>query len=804
MNNELNNKDNNHNNEQIPKNRNFSSSPINQKNNYYSNQISRNQEKLNSNKINSNQFNIQKNGYNRTSNGSNKSPAQNYKKFVAKEGLKKLAGPGGSQVVEQLSNTKIGDEILTKAADNSSIRPFRPFKMFGKKNDNNQQDNKQDGEKNSVKGSIEISKQITKFMAIMPGLISGCFVFLIIITVISIIISPLFYMDSLLGKTSSFFEKVGNFVTLRGWCTDEECTEIEKNNFYEEVEKVYNEYKTEKNVELNTSLIIATLTYVDPMVTSDKLEEIDDEDFSIEDFQSSNMIDFKKSKNMVRLLAKNMVTECCFENGKEFECAEYPQKNVTCPADVVDEETDKIIKKYEKKYVVNTDYYTEYLRREFIRKFYYDGNSTIFIDNKIDDIIKEILLRTEFYELLANNQNTNYNFHTYAYCSGVSVVDENGNLMGTYDLEDYVAGVVRHEVASNQGEEAHKALAVVARTYTLAVTKNCTVSIENSTNSQMATIEDVDDYASKAANATSGKVLIYNGQIFASQYDSYCYNDKDCNYGEENGKLYVDYTKLPNGEKHRVYLSKEYEGYINGGHGRGLSQVVAYEMAANGSTYEEIVKFFYSDGVSIVNMSTGYGDYISSSEPPISAAQLKEKSDYYASLGIVMIGSKPFNLSILYNGNASNLGQCVWYARSRALELILMSNMDDDTKIQALNAISNVAANGEGWYDHPSLSMFEKSTDSSMPVPGAIVSWSGGSNVCDPRCGHVAIVESVDYENQTITISEGYNADGADGADTWENVRFQTKTYTFESIKGYSDPSRYSFNGYVYILGKGE
>ena len=738
------------------------------------------------------------------------SPIKNYKKKVAKEGAKKIANifapVVGGKVVDQLSKTEVGDKILNQVSDNASVLPGNPFKLLkSRKKRNEQQNSNTNDNKNSIKSALEIPKKITKFLTIAPGVISGCFSFLIIITVICVIISPFFYINSLLGKESyPFFEKIGNFLTLRGWCSNQECQEIEANNFYDEIQKIYNEYKEEKNVELNVNLIVATLTYIDPLVTSDKNEEIDGEDFNVEDFQSSNMVDFKKSKKMVKLLAENMVVECCLENGKEYECAEYPDKKLTCPADVKDRETGRVIKKYKKKYKVDINFYKEFLKNEFIRKFYYDNKTGPEIDKKIDEVIEQIFLRTEFYENLTNSQNGNNNSQVYAYCSGVTVVDENDNILGTYDLEDYVAGVVRHEVASNQGEEAHKALAVVARTYTLAVTNNCTVSIESSTNSQMATIEDVDDYASRAASATSGKILVYDNQIFATQYDSYCYNDSDCVYGEENGKLFVEYTKLPNGEKHKVYLSREYEQFINGGHGRGLSQVATYEMAANGSTYDEILLYFYSDGVSIVDMNTVLGGYNSSSQPPSSVDDLKARSEYYASLGTVVIGGQSFNLSYIYNGNASNLGQCVWYARSRALELILTSNMDDETKIQALNAVSSVTANGEGWYSHSSLSMFNKTTDSSMPIPGSIVSWSGGSTVCSPRCGHVAIVESVDYENQTITISEGWNSGGADGVANWGNVVYQTKTYTFDSIRGYSDPNRFSFNGYVYILGNGE
>ena len=156
MNNELKNRDNLNNlkKDNIPKHN--TSPSINQNN--YANQ--------------NNQFGYKKNGYNNSQIG-------NYKKAIAKEGLKTAANayaPGvGGKVVEELSKTKTGDKILNQATDNSNILPKNPFSFFKSKRKTNELQEEQDNQKDSVKGTIELINKITKFIAIaMPLYFKFC------------------------------------------------------------------------------------------------------------------------------------------------------------------------------------------------------------------------------------------------------------------------------------------------------------------------------------------------------------------------------------------------------------------------------------------------------------------------------------------------------------------------------------------------------------------------------------------------------------------------------------------------------
>ena len=182
---------------------------------------------------------------------------------------------------------------------------------------------------------------------------------------------------------------------------------------------------------------------------------------------------------------------------------------------------------------------------------------------------------------------------------------------GTYDLDDYIAGVISAENSyeKNGNIEASKANAVAARTYALNKTNNCTTSIGNSSASQNFTSPN--SIGKRAASETSGQVLLYNGEIFSAEYDAFCINDEDCPDASCSGNsCSVTYTKKPSQDKHKITLRKGSSlfnsvvsgSYNNAGHGRGMSQLVARQMQDEGKTYAEILEFFYADGVQI----TGY------------------------------------------------------------------------------------------------------------------------------------------------------------------------------------------------------
>lgn len=153
----------------------------------------------------------------------------------------------------------------------------------------------------------------------------------------------------------------------------------------------------------------------------------------------------------------------------------------------------------------------------------------------------------------------------------------------------------------------------------------------------------------------------------------------------------------------------------------------------------------------------------------------------------------------LYLGNTL-FGQCVWYAKHRALEIIDTSNYDDETKQKLLASLKLTTGNGQDWFNNPDSSLFKKSANLADARPGSIVSWSRG------QYGHVGIIENVYEKNgQTyVTLSDGYRSGGSSVTgwtisntieDAWAHSVVKSQDMTLDELKNYAG----SFNGYVYL-----
>lgn len=258
---------------------------------------------------------------------------------------------------------------------------------------------------------------------------------------------------------------------------------------------------------------------------------------------------------------------------------------------------------------------------------------------------------------------------TYLECKSINV---DGKM---YSLEDYVAGVITGEAYLDEGEEALKAQAIAARSYVIANTNNCTQKVTSSDSFQMFS-ENYSDVAKKAAEDTQGLVLTYNDKVISANFDSFCYDDLDCPDSKKNedGSYTVTYTKVPNNETHEITLKDEKQILRivpNGGHARGMSQLLSYQMAAEGKTYEEILEFFYSDGVKISKLEKsktgtvnnidpndkGYSTVYTSSSG-IKYKEYKQSNGYYTSIhysqgNIASSGCGPTSAAIVASGYGS-------------------------------------------------------------------------------------------------------------------------------------------------------
>jgi len=356
-----------------------------------------------------------------------------------------------------------------------------------------------------------------------------------------------------------------------------------------------------------------------------------------------------------------------------------------------------------------------------------------------------------------------------AVCPGVTVT---GDGAGVYSLEDYIAGVVANEAYSDGGAEALKAQAVAARSYLLKTTNNCTKSIKNST-SQQTFNPNPGQWAKDAAYDTAGQVLVSGGEVILAMYDSYCRADENCPDSTCSGGICsVTYTKLPGYEKHTIQLktSKQQGRIPDGqGHAMGMSQLVSYEMAAEGKKYEEILKFFYSDDVEVSTMASGAG--------------LQEIDGFPARVSRATRDNPYF-----YDG-AYNEGECAWYAVKRTNEIL--GSYGNPKRVTS-------GGNGDGFCYASDYGEFEKiwGKENIYNVqPGDVISWAHGDY------GHVAIIEVV-YRDSSgkptkVLLSEAGNGFGSGYGTNYKASDGRTYYISNDTntIRG-SGPLRLEFRAY--------
>ena len=204
-------------------------------------------------------------------------------------------------------------------------------------------------------------------------------------------------------------------------------------------------------------------------------------------------------------------------------------------------------------------------------------------------------------------------------CDEVTVifVDKDNNYAPTgtqtYDLEEYVAGVVFAETGNFRDLETYKVFALAARTFVQEMAdESC--SIEASARRQaFKDISEINTEATQmirqAVEETAGQVLMQNNEIISVRYDAFCACDKTGDYytlvqqRQKIPKSWADqrasgYTKIPDDLTCDNFNNKDHDCVM--GHGSGMSQYgVLYLSTEEGYTYDEIINFYYGDEVTI-------------------------------------------------------------------------------------------------------------------------------------------------------------------------------------------------------------
>ena len=421
----------------------------------------------------------------------------------------------------------------------------------------------------------------------------------------------------------------------------------------------------------------------------------------------------------------------------------------------------------------------------------------------------------------------------YAECSGVTV---NGK---TYPLEDYVAGVLYAEFATAiDNEEMGKAAAIIVRSYTLKHTNNCSQTIGSSSYEQNFVqantgVVDLNTYK-KYATETAGQVITDDDGIILAVYFAMTQGNCDKFVGNNcQKKLYYRYQS---GGTHTISVpTAELPRGTLGSHDSGLAVWAAvYQAEKLGYTYDKILKEYYGNNIKISTLSgssdssdtnkedknkdksdnqNNDNNQSDSSQNKKTKISVEKDSDNsciigsmengeYVSVNGVSFPVKNYNIEGSAKGlgkyfdlTAGNVSQCPWYAKYRAIEIIMTSNLDKKQKEKAKAVLLATSGNGNDWYagKNSTLSYFKYSKDVTKPKAGAIVSWERNTH----NYGHVGIVEKVN-DDGTVMISEGWNRFGAESSDNVSSIKIITTKYTIDEIRSYKGTG--SFIGYTYLF----
>ncbi len=161
-------------------------------------------------------------------------------------------------------------------------------------------------------------------------------------------------------------------------------------------------------------------------------------------------------------------------------------------------------------------------------------------------------------------------------------------IVNSLPLEEYLMGVVPSEMPSRWNEEAHKAQAIAARSYALAnLNKRGSHGYDLKDTPQDQAYGGASSETARTTHAvlsTRGEVLTYDNKIIPAYYHA-------SSGGKTNSAGEVWSHDLP-------YI-KSVEGFDRGirknGHGVGMSQYGANNLANKGFSARQILNYFYKD-----------------------------------------------------------------------------------------------------------------------------------------------------------------------------------------------------------------
>lgn len=430
-------------------------------------------------------------------------------------------------------------------------------------------------------------------------------------------------------------------------------------------------------------------------------------------------------------------------------------------------------------------------------------------EQELEDAVDTILAASEYYEYILEDLMNNRGA-VVKICSGVAVEVEGETTKSadgteipktkTYELEALVAGFVQNlknvygQVPSNN---VLSAAAIIYRSYILNATDFCNDTLS------LSKIEDgkvgfkyvaPDTDITETIKDTRGKVIYVDGSMISSSYTTYDYVKYQQTYKGFQG---IDISKIPTTYSSQIKL-------------QDLQTIGDSNTLGKEKTVDDILIIYFTR-YGEVTLKRVTGDLVGGQYA--SAAPLRTGGDSTEIQKAVDSSGTQ-----IYKGSALNAGQCPWYAKYRAIEILTFSDMDATTKAAAINAIRNHGGDGAGWGSRSTLNKYFQVSDNLQDAkPGAIISWAGGikcgytytdaTGVPRDGYGHVGIVEKVNRDASgkvtSIVISDGWKKTPWESYSGWSGVQVnysRTKSYD-STIHYFSNDKEYFFAGLVFLLG---
>ena len=478
-------------------------------------------------------------------------------------------------------------------------------------NDDGLENSKNETEHQHLTGKGFFSKKFKKIALISSVTTSaGCFFWIVIVSfILGIFVLPIMYVgqhvSNFVNEVQDIASSCLNWLRRGTYCSnDKECQEIEKNDFYQKVIDVYNEYKEKYNVSIDAELITATLTYYDTTLTGFEDYTGDAENYII---SPSDNINYKKGEKKVRELAKNMVS-------KSTRCINTSTgESIILSSDL----NDKCMEGFKEvsSYSIDEDKYKKYLKEEFILKYYFNDSKSENLSSEVDAIIREIYSRAEVARYLNGTDNSSDNFISNNVT--VNIMDCTGLIqLEQVSLYEYLQGVLYYEgFATNRSLDFLKVQAIISKNYLYSIngatTDNIPTTLTVSNCRQNQVYCSVTDGCS---NLKDGKNDNYNTIVTGISIDN-AYERPSITDMETLNKIKeaIDSTYNEFVIKDSKFVFTQYrsdcnsKGLVCDATTNILDQKVANEMIENGSSYKEVLAYYYNGAIEQITSSiVGY------------------------------------------------------------------------------------------------------------------------------------------------------------------------------------------------------